>query len=167
MNKKLIISLGLAAIISTAAYAETTIYTDGIGRMHFLGRDAAHNQATSSKYSNSAEQDLTRRLYEQTAGETTIDSTYDQHPLKNYENTFPSSRFNTAEYWRAKYSKMAEDGAKYNKDTVKTTVTTTKGQTDYSGQYAYGSTFLNNTDENAKNEVKTTSKKHWWNKKKK
>ena len=51
MNKKLIISLGLVAAISAstvAAMAETTIYTDALGRMHFLGRDAANNTNNTS-----------------------------------------------------------------------------------------------------------------------
>ena len=71
MNKKLIISLCAAIVMTTMAYAETTIYTDSIGRIHFLGRDAANNKANGGNYSNSAEQDLTRRLYEQTSANAT------------------------------------------------------------------------------------------------
>ena len=155
MNKKLIISLSVAVIMSFAsAYAaeNTTIYTDGIGRIHFLGRDGGNG----NKYTNPAEQDLTRRLYERTAGDITEDSTYDQHPLKNYENTFPGSRFTTKKRYETKEDASRQD--------VKATVNTTKGVTDYSGQYQYGSTILNNTNNQA-NEVKTSAKKHWWNKK--
>ncbi len=167
MNKKFIISLGLAAIISTtiAAYADSTIYTDGIGRIHFLGRDAANNKAGNYNYTNSAEQDLTRRLYEKTSGEVVNDSTYSQHPLKNYENTFPDSRFDS-NYWKNRSAnRTEEDYAENAEKAKKTTVTATKGATDYSGQYAYGSTILDNPSE--KNVVKTTAKKHWWNKKSK
>ena len=156
MNKKLIISLSVAVIMSFAsAYAaeNTTIYTDGIGRIHFLGRDGGNG----NKYTNPAEQDLTRRLYEKTAGDITEDSTYDQHPLKNYENTFPGSRFTTKKRYETKEDASRQD--------VKATVNTTKGVTDYSGQYQYGTTILNNTNNQA-NEVKTSAKKHWWNKKK-
>ena len=167
MNKKLIISLGLIAALTAtvAAYAEsTTIYTDGIGRMHFLGRDAANNKNTGANYSNSAEQDLTRKLYEKSESDIVNDTSYDQHPLKNYENTFPDSRFGTAKFWRTKYDNGAADASLTNGAKNKTTVTTTKGATDYSGQYQYGTTFINN--ETDKNVVKTTTKKHWWNRKK-
>ena len=158
MNKKLIISLGLlVAVSTTAVYAEnTTIYTDGLGRMHFLGRDGGNG----AKYTNPAEQDLTRRLYEKSAGDLTTDDSYNQHPLKNYENTFPDSRFTTNRKWKPK----TEEEAAAN--SAKTVVTTTKGETDYTGQYQYGSTFLqNNTQE--ENVVKTSTKKHSWNKKSK
>ena len=153
MNKKFIISISVAVIMSlTAAYAEnTTIYTDGIGRIHFLGRDGGNG----AKYSNSAEQDLTRRLYEKTAGDVTEDSTYDQHPLKNYENTFPGSRFTTKKRYEVKQDALTDE--------MKSVVTATKGATDYSGQYQYGSTILDNNNQNV---VKTSTKKHWWNRNK-
>ena len=65
MNKKFIISLGMMVAIAGAtisAYADTTIYTDNIGRMHFLGKDAKSNTNSGYNYSNSAEQDLTRKV---------------------------------------------------------------------------------------------------------
>ena len=164
MNKKLIISTGLVLALTTsiAAYADTTIYTDGLGRMHFLGRDAANNVKSTSNYANSQHQDLTRKLYEKSAEGVVEDTSYDQHPLKNYENTFPDTRFTNTKYWR---TKGADDGTEYG-NTTKSSVTATKGATDYSGQYAYGSTFLDNPNAE-KNVIKTTEKKHWWNRKKK
>ena len=161
MNKKLIISLGVAAILSSAAYADTTIYTDGIGRMHFLGRDAANSTVKDSRYSNSANQDLTRKLYENAESGMIEDTSYSQHPLKNYENTFPDTRF-TQGYW--KKAKNYSEDEDLNTKSVKATTTATKGQTDYSGLYSYGSTFLDNSQEPSKTEVKP-AKKHWWNKK--
>ena len=162
MNKKLIISMGIAVVISAAAaYADTTIYTDSIGRLHFLGRDAANNVKSGANYSNSAEQDLTRKLYEKAEGETVNDTSYDQHPLKNYENTFPDSRFSSFKGLKAKEDELPE-GMRANSS--KAVVNTTKGVTDYSGQYQYGSTFLNNQNES--NVVKTKTKKHWWNRNK-
>ena len=160
MNKKFIISMGVAVALSAtiAAYADTTIYTDGIGRMHFLGRDAANNVKNGANYSNSAEQDLTRRLYEQSANGVTEDTTYEQHPLKNYENTFPDSRFSTNKKWYRKGESELDENLT---NSAKGVATATKGATDYSGQYQYGSTILDNP-----NEVKTTSKKHWWNRNK-
>lgn len=163
MNKQLIISLGLVVALSTAtisAIADTTIYTDGIGRLHFLGKDKS-NAGTQYDYTNSAQQDLTRKLYENAeTRDVEYDTTYDQHPLKNYENTFPDSRFSSQKIWKTKYSKEALDD-NYEAPSNKTTVTATKGQTDYTGQYAYGSTFIDNKN----NEVKTSTKKHWWNRK--
>ena len=157
MNKKLIISMGMViALSATAVYADTTIYTDGIGRIHFLGRDAANNINRGSNYSNSAEQDLTRKLYEKADSGLTEDATYDQHPLKNYENTFPDSRF-TNRKWAPKGESELDEGL----ESAKAVVTSSKGATDYSGQYQYGSTIWDNP-----NEVKTTAKKHWWNRKK-
>ena len=154
MNKKFIISISVAVVMSlTVAYADnTTIYTDGIGRIHFLGRDGGNG----AKYTNSAEQDLTRRLYEKSAGEITTDDEYSQHPLKNYENTFPDSRFTTNKKWKTK-----PDEERVNENFNKTVVTTTKGATDYTGQYQYGSTILDNPQKD-ENVVKTTTKKHWW-----
>ena len=73
MNRKLIISLSVAVIMSFAsAYAaeNPTIYTDGIGRIHFLGRD----DGNVNKYTNPAEQDLTRKLYEKTKSNFTTEN---------------------------------------------------------------------------------------------
>ena len=165
MNKKLIISLGLVVALSTAtisAMADTTIYTDGIGRLHFLGKDAASSTGAKYNYANPAQQELTRKLYDEANNGVVNDTTYDQHPLKNYENTFPDSRFSSSKIWKTKYANGDKDVVEESTKSVKATTTATKGQTDYSGQYAYGSTFLNNTD----NEVKAVEKKkHWWNRK--
>ena len=166
MNKKLIITLGLAAAVATAtstAFADSTIYTDGIGRIHFLGRDAKSNTGAGYNYTNSAEQDLTRKLYEKSESGVINDTTYDQHPLKNYENTFPDSRFNTSKYWKTKYSNNTEDAIIKAKDTVKGTATAVKGAADASNPYAYGSTMIEQTETNVIKD--TTKKKHWWNKK--
>ena len=80
--KKSIFTIGLVAVfaLSTAcAMAETTIYTDGIGRLHFLGRDAANNKAGAG-FTNPEAQDLTRKLYGN-SGEVNNDTSYSQHPL--------------------------------------------------------------------------------------
>ena len=97
MNKKLIISIGLVLALSAtmAAYADSTIYTDGIGRIHFLGRDAANNIKSGANYSNAANQDLTRKLYEKSESGIVEDTDFNQHPLKNYENTFPDGVLKT------------------------------------------------------------------------
>ena len=165
MNKKLIISLGLVAAISAstvAAMAETTIYTDALGRMHFLGRDAANNTNNTSNYKNSAEQDLTRKLYEQKANQEIDDTDYSQHPVKNYLNTFPDSRFGVTKYWKAREATGEE------KTSVKGSATATKGES-YSSINAYGSNVVTNpTFNNASTQVEeqTQKKVHWWNKNK-
>ena len=166
MNKKLIISLGLVAAISAstvAAMAETTIYTDALGRMHFLGRDAANNTNNTSNYKNSAEQDLTRKLYEQKANQEIDDTDYSQHPVKNYLNTFPDSRFNPTKFWKTNYSNDVDDAAIKAKNAVKGSATAVRGQTDYTN--AYGSTFIESKVNEANENAKQTAKKHWWNKK--
>ena len=166
MNKTLIITLGLISAMSVgtiSAMAESTIYTDGIGRMHFLGRDASSNVKNQYNYANPAEQDLTRRLYENSSNEVTNDTSYDQHPLKNYENTFPDSRFNTTNYWKTRYSNNTEDAQVNASETVKGSMTFEKGAQDASRFNAYGAT---NIEEGEKNVIKSsTKKKHWWNKK--
>ena len=165
MKKQLILSLGLTlalGISSISAIADTTIYTDGIGRMHFLGKDVKNNNNAGYNYSNSAEQDLTRRLYEQSSNGINNDTSYNQHPLKNYENTFPDSRFGTAKFWNTKYSNGVGEATVKAKDTVKTTMTVTKEAADSSNPYNYGSTHLSNPEQNI---IKSSAKKHWWNKK--
>ena len=167
MNKKLIISLGLMTAITlsiVSVMAESTIYTDSIGRMHFLGRDAANNKNAGYNYSNSAQQDLTRKLYDETSDGVVNDTSYDQHPVKNYENTFPDSRFGTTKYWRTKFSNGAENAAVEAKG-FKGSATATKGKTDYSSVNAYGSTFIENKVNEANQAAEKTTKKHWWNKK--
>ena len=108
------------------------------------------------------EQDLTKKLYENAESGVINDTSYDQHPLKNYENTFPDSRFGTAKYWRTKFANNPDDATVKVNDTVKGTATAVRGATDYSGQYSYGSTILDSAE--SSNNVKST-KKHWWNRK--
>ena len=166
MKKNLIITLTMVVALSAAtvsAFADSTIYTDGIGRMHFLGRDAKTNTGTGYNFTNSAEQDLTRKLYDQQESGVINDTSYDQHPLKNYENTFPDSRFGTSNVWRTKYANNENYGPDTAKKSGKAMVTATKGATDISNPYVYGTTILNDTEENVK---KTATKKHWWNRNK-
>lgn len=166
MNKNFVISLGIIAAMSLttiSAFADSTIYTDGIGRMHFLGKDAASNKSERYNYSNSAEQDLTRKLYENADENGMInDTSYEQHPLKNYENTFPDSRFTTTKYWKTKYDNGAENAQLDTKSNF-------KGSMTFDKQYTDASVLTNTTqDSNSgeKNAVKTSAKKHWWNRNK-
>ena len=167
MNKNLIITLGLIAAISAStasAMANSTIYTDGIGRLHFLGKEDASNRAAKYNYSNSAEQDLTRKLYDEMQSGVVNDTSYDQHPVKNYENTFPDSRFGTTKYWRTKYSNGAENASVDVKNTAKGSATATKGAS-YSVNN-YGSVVTDYNLPAGQTTNGKTKKKHWWNKNK-
>ena len=149
MNKKFIMSLSfitLLALSLNVANADTTIYTDNLGRMHFLGRDAANNTTQNSDYSNAAAQDLTKKLYEGSSNSVVNDTSYDQHPLKNYENTFPDSRFSTSNVWRTKYANNTDE-ATVKSSSIKATV----DKVDAENPYDNGSV------------VKSSAKKHWWN----
>lgn len=167
MNNKLFISLGIVSVIAITALgasaADSTIYTDEIGRMHFLGRDAASSTGLQHNYTNPAQQELTRKLYSENS-EASYDTSYDQHPVKNYENTFSDSRFTTTSAWKQKYENNV-DAARVNvKDAAnraKGSFTAEKGAMDASNPHAYGSTNLETTEKN----VIKTSKKHWWNRK--
>lgn len=187
MNKKMLISLGMILAMSAAivpAFADTTIYTDNIGRLHFLGRDASTNAGAKHNYTNPAEQELTRKLYSETR-EANYDENFNQHPVKNYENTFPDSRFTTSSYWKKQYDNDVE-ASKVNtenlsnvdvskgipttserpsKKAAKTTVEASRGA--MYGNNPYIQNLESSQDEGYKNVIKeeTTKKKHWWNKK--
>lgn len=159
MKKSFILTSIMFAFIaaSVPAIAETTIYTDGIGRIHFLGKNPG--ETTQYNYSNPEQQDLTRRLYENSTG----DINYVDHPLKNYENTFSDSRFNTT--WKQKYRADidGEDVSVSADKKVKGSFTAVKGATQEKTNYVYDS--VNNVEESANNVIKNTkTKKHWWNK---
>ena len=141
--KKLFATMGILAVTAltiTTAIAESTIYTDGLGRMHFLGKDAASNSARNVNYANPEQQDLTRRLYENSTGELN----YVDRPLKNYENTFSDSRYTN---WRKKFESNVDD-ARVNVDNhTKATFSAEKGANDASNPLGYGTT---NIDQNLK-----------------
>ena len=163
MNKKLFISLGLITAISLStavSMAETTIYTDGIGRMHFLGKDPGSNSAKQN-YSNPAEQDLTRRLYENTTG----DVNYVDHKFKDYDNTFGIGRMDTQTMWKNKFSNNVDDAA-LSRSSTKGSMTYSKGAADASRANAYGATNIYDAKDEVNVIKEETKKKHWWNKNK-
>lgn len=167
MNKKLFISLGILSAFAlsniSAIAGETTIYTDGIGRLHFLGRDAANSTGSRQNYANSEQQELTRKLYSET-GEANYDTSFDQHPVKNYENTFSDSRFTTSSAWKQKYESNV-DAARLDGTKAKGSFTAEKGAIEVANPYnTHGTTTLSPAD-SEKNVIKTTKKKHWWNRK--
>ena len=155
-------ALAISAIGVSAA--DSTIYTDSIGRMHFLGRDAASSTGLQHNFTNPEQQELTRKLYSE-AAEANYDTSYDQHPVKNYENTFSDSRFTTTGVWKQKYENNVDEARVNVKEAtgkVKGTYTAEKGAIEAANPYTIGGT--TNIDTSEKNVIKTT-KKHWWNRK--
>ena len=66
MRNKILISLGIAALMSitTQVYANSTIYTDDLGRLHFLGKDpGAKTLQKIEDYDNPAQKDLTNVMF--------------------------------------------------------------------------------------------------------
>ena len=65
--KKLLILLGLIVAANaslTAVMAHSTIYTDELGRMHFLGKDPGGKTLQQvENYNNPAQKDLTNIIY--------------------------------------------------------------------------------------------------------
>lgn len=62
MQKKILISLGLMAVVglTAQAFAHSTIYTDELGRMHFLGKDpGAKTLQKVEDYNDPAQKDVT------------------------------------------------------------------------------------------------------------
>lgn len=81
MNKKLFVTLsliGLTSAFMAQAMAEPTIYTDGIGRLHFLGKDPGSakrlDAAEANKFANPAQMEFTNTIYKgtQTAESETV-----------------------------------------------------------------------------------------------
>ncbi|MBR6127712.1 hypothetical protein IKQ21_08525 [bacterium] len=168
MNKKLIVSLSLmtAFVVATAsAMAESTIYTDGIGRMHFLGKDPASN-TVKQNYANPEQQDLTRKLYENSTGEmNNVD-----YKFKDYDNTFGFGRMDTQTLWKNKFANDVNGNGETSEEVQKMrgSMTYEKGVADISRANAYGATnFYDAKDEvTVIKDQEKTKKKHWWNKSK-
>ena len=64
MTKNFVISLCLVIASASVAFANSTIYTDDIGRMHFLGKDPGGPTVQQvQNFSNPAQKDLTDIIY--------------------------------------------------------------------------------------------------------
>lgn len=144
MQKKILISLGLIAMIgftTVQAMANSTIYTDELGRMHFLGKDPeAKTLQKVEDYSNPEEKDVTNASY----GLRNIDR-YDAERYYNVNETKVKSSTPDAE-------------GKSNKS--KATYTSTKGAMDASNPYEYGGTNVKPKDPLDLNDG-NTGKRFW------
>ena len=62
--KKVILALSILLITNTITYANSTIYTDDIGRMHFLGKDpGGKNLQQVQNYNNPQQKEITNTTY--------------------------------------------------------------------------------------------------------
>lgn len=150
MNRKHFITLGLIAgltLSAMSAMAETAIYTDGIGRLHFLGKDV-NDTKVQYNYANPEQQDITRRLYENTTG----DVNYVDHPLKNYDHTFGADRLDTQNMWKNKFQNNVNEAQ-------------VSGYRGTFGAVSGTTEDLSNANKSETNVIKTVEKKkHWWSK---
>ena len=160
MNKQLLISLGLIMTISAStisAMAESTIYTDELGRMHFLGKDPG-STTTQYNFANSEQQDLTRRLYENSSNAVN----YVDYPVKNYDQTFGADRLDTQSVWRNRYTNNVDD-ARVNVRETKGSMSVSKGNVEYGNMI---NTSMSEQEATEINIIKTknTKKKRWFSK---
>lgn len=150
MVKKSLISLGvvLAVCASTACVmANSTVYTDDLGRMHFLGKDPGTKTLQPvSNFDNSSEMIIRN-------GEII------KRPSAEVINTPPNAGYER----RYKYRETNVSGIQQGKATG--SFTYDKGAMDASNPYTYGETNIksveNKFQEPTAIEVK---KKHFWNK---
>ncbi len=132
MNKKLFVVLSLTAMISALsiqAMAHSTIYTDDIGRLHFLGKDpgsAARATQQIDNFANPEQKDLTNIIYK-------------NEPPKTEETKVNTTT--TAE--------PASAPAAPASNKTKGSFSYTKGAMDASNPYTFGETNIKN-DENEK-----------------
>ncbi len=102
MNKKLLISLGLvmalSATVISAMAEESAIYTDDLGRLHFLGKGVA--QKENKGYNNAVQSYGNGPQY---------DSSYREHPVKNYDYTFGADRLDTQSIWKNRFTNNVDE----------------------------------------------------------
>ena len=143
MMKKIIISLGLVITSVSAVMANSTIYTDDIGRMHFLGKDPGGPTIQQvQNFSNPAQKDLTDIIY------------------KNDQNVqSEEKRVNSLEPLEQNVESQKQE-AKGQANKAKGSFTFNKGAMDASDPYTYGET--NITPKNKTENAVKTEKKHFW-----
>ena len=148
MVRKSLISLGLLMAIAasvTCAMADSTIYTDDLGRMHFLGKDLGGKTLQQMPNYNNPNQmninngEITRGLSQSSdVINTPPNACYPQRRYKTVTNVQPESK--------------ATGSFTFN-----------KGAMDASNPYTYGETNIKNATE-TKTTTTETKKKHFWNK---
>ena len=142
--RKSIISLGLLLAMSASVscvLAHSTIYTDDLGRMHFLGKDSGGQSLQQvSDFNNPAQMYITNGDITKGVSNSDVINT---PPNAGY----PERRYKTVS--NVQHESKSTGSFTYN-----------KGAMDASNPYTYGETNINNTENSAE---KTTKKKHFWN----
>lgn len=134
MRKNLFLSLALMfSALTIQAMANTTIYTDEIGRLHFLGKDpGSRTMQEIQNFNNPEQKDLTNIIYknEQENPETKVNTTT---PAENSE--VAPAVDNTSENQEQPAKKGKENKSKGS-------FTFNKGAMDASDPYTFGETNL-------------------------
>ena len=132
--KKIMISLCLIIASATVAIANSTIYTDDIGRLHFLGKDPGGSSIQPVQgYTNPAQKDLTNIIYKN-----------ESSPETSTEET-----------------KVNAKGQHTNK--TKGSFTYNKGAMDASDPYTFGETNIPAKSSDAASKTGSENKKkHFW-----
>lgn len=134
MTKNFVISLCLVIASASVAFANSTIYTDDIGRMHFLGKDPGGPTVQQvQNFSNPAQKDLTDIIYKNADSEVQPEET----------------KVNSLE-------PLQETKEHTNKS--KGSFTFNKGAMDASNPYTYGETNITPKAKSSDN----SEKKHFW-----
>ena len=127
MNKKLLISLSLTALLTgftSAVMAHSTIYVDEIGRLHFLGKDpgsAAARQTQLENFNNPEQKDLTNIIYKDGVDGSVREV---RGAVNTYDKSLDEKKLNAKEHVRK----------------TKGSYTYNKGAMDASNPYTYGET---------------------------
>lgn len=141
MMRKSLISFAFVIAVGASvgcAMANSTIYTDDLGRMHFLGKDPGGRTLQQVQdFNNPAQKDLTDIIYknnqEPENGETKVNTTVDKNSETNMD-------------------------VKGHTNKSKGSFTFNKGAMDASDPYTYGETNI----APKKNDSQTSEKKHFW-----
>lgn len=154
MQKKMLISLGLVAIVGIIgqAYANSTIYTDELGRLHFLGKDpGAKTLQKIEDYDNPKQQDLTNVMFKD--GQKTEEVKSDE--ISQPTNEAPAVNSTPA----AAETPVSNTNGHTNKS--KGSYTFNKGTMDASDPYTFGNTNLD-AQKKETNQLEDLSKKRFW-----
>ena len=163
MQKKILISLGLTAIIGLMAhaFANSTIYTDDLGRLHFLGKDpGAKTLQKIEDYDNPKQQDLTNVMFKEEQQPEEVPADNISQPANE---TLPAETNETPAVNAAPVSAETpvSDTTKGKENKSKGSFTFNKGAMDASDPYTFGNT---NVDFQKKdeNQLEDLSKKRFW-----
>ena len=154
MQKKMLMSLGLVAMVGIIgqAYANSTIYTDDLGRLHFLGKDpGAKTLQKIEDYNNPKQQDLTNVMFkdEQNADEVKTDN------ISQPVNEAPAVNSTSI----SEETPVSNTGGHTNKS--KSSYTFNKGSMDATDPYTFGNTNLDSQKRDT-NQLEDLSKKRFW-----